>query len=87
MLNPFGPQKEPGLPSNTNLKKRMLQTVQASGVNDRIFQVVQAAFENALNKENVVLSRPERKLLFAQILKSVLDDMVTKLDNSTKSNS
>jgi hypothetical protein len=87
MLNPFGPQREPGLPSHVNLKKRMLQNVQASGVNDKIFEVVRAAFEDALNKENVVLSRPERKLLFAQILKSVLDDMVTKLNNSTKSNS
>ena len=26
MLNPFGPQREPGLSSYVNLKKRMLQT-------------------------------------------------------------
>lgn len=87
MLNPFGPQQEPGLSSYANLKKRMLQKVQASKVNDQIFQVVQNAFEEAMRTESIVLSRPERKLLFAQILKSVLDDMVNKLDNSTKSNS
>jgi hypothetical protein len=87
MLNPFGPQREPGLSSYANLKKRMLEKVQASKVNDQIFLAVQNAFEQAMNTENIVLSRPERKLLFLQILKSVLEEMITKLENSTKSNS
>ena len=86
-MNPFGPQQEPGLSAYVNLKKRMLQKVQSSNVNDQVFQVVQNAFEAALQNENIVLSRPERKLLFAQILKSVLEDMVSKLNNSTKSSS
>ena len=85
MLNPFGPQQDPGLSSYANLQKRMLQNIRASKINDQIFLVVQNAFENALQKENVVLSRPERKRLFSQILKSVLQDMVNKLENSTKS--
>lgn len=87
MLNPFGPQQEPGLSSYVNLKKRMQQNVQASRVNDRIFQVVQDAFENALNKENIILSRPERKRLFAQILRAVLEDMIRKLDERSNSTS
>lgn len=88
MLNPFGPQQEPGLSPYANLKKRMLQRIQASNVNDQIFQVVQNSFEQALQHEkNLILSRPERQLLFAQILKSVLEDMVKKLDNSKKSRS
>ena len=85
-LNPFGPQQEPGLSSYVNLKKRMLQNVQAANVNDQIFQVVQNAFENAMQKENIVLSRPERKRLFAQILKSVLEEMVRKLDDRSGTN-
>ena len=87
MLNPFGPQREPGLSSYVDLKKRMLQKVQALKVNDQIFLAVQNAFEQAMNTENIVLSRPERKLLFLQILKSVLEEMVKKLENSTKSSS
>jgi hypothetical protein len=87
MLNPFGPQREPGLSSYANLKKRMLEKVQASKVNDQIFLAVQNAFEQAMNTENIVLSRPERKLLFLQILRSVLEEMINKLENSTKSNS
>lgn len=86
MLNPFGSQQDPGLPSYVNLKKRMLQNVQAAKIDDQIFQVVQNAFENALQKENIVLSRPERKRLFAQILKSVLEDMAKKLDDHSGSN-
>ena len=86
MLNPFDPKREPGLSSYINLKQRMLKNVQAANVNDQIFQVVQNAFEQALNKENIVLSRPERKRLFAQILQSVLEDMVKKLDDRSSSN-
>ena len=85
-LNPFGPQREHGLSSYVNLKQRMLKNVQAANVNDQIFQVVQNAFENALQKENIVLSRPERKRLFAQILKSVLEEMVRKLDDRSGTN-
>ena len=85
-LNPFGPQRDPGLSSYVNLKKRMLQNVQAAKIDDQIFQAVQNAFENALQKENIVLSRPERKRLFAQILKSVLEEMVKKLDDRSGSN-
>ena len=85
MLNPFGPQQDPNLSSYLNLKRRMLQKVQDSKVNDQIFEIVRKAFEDALNQENVVLSRPERMRLFSQILKSVLEDMVRKLENSTKS--
>ncbi len=86
MLNPFGSQQDPGLYSYVNLQKRMLQKVQAARVDDQIFQVVQNAFEAALKEGNTVtlLSRPERKRLLSQILKSVLEDMLQKLDNSTK---
>jgi hypothetical protein len=85
MLNPFGSQQDPGLSSYVDLKKRITQKVQATDVNDQIFQAVQNAFENALGSENpvILLSRPERKRLFSQVLKSVLEDMVNKLDKKT----
>jgi hypothetical protein len=84
MLNPFGPQQDPGLYSYVNLQKRMLKNVQATRVNDQIFQTVQKAFEDALRQENIVLSNPERKRMLSQVLKSVLEDMLKKLDNSTR---
>ena len=79
MKNPFGPEPEP-LFSYVNLQKRMLQHVQATKVNDQIFQVVQKSFEDALRAENIVLSLPERKRMLSQILKSVMEEMIKKLD-------
>ena len=77
MKNPFGDQKIPG--SYHNLKERMYKKVSGE-VNDKIFGILQNAYENALNAENVVLSRPERNRLFSQIVKMIMDDMLKKLD-------
>jgi hypothetical protein len=85
MKNPFGPQQDPGLSSYVNLQKRMIQRVQSAKVSDQIFEVVQNAYEDALKAENIVLSRPERKRMLSQILKSVLEDMIKKLDDRSSS--
>jgi hypothetical protein len=85
MKNPFGPQEDPGLYSYVNLQKRVLQNVQAAKINDQIFNVVQRAFEEALQKENLPLARPERKRLLAQIIRQVLSDMLAKLEDSPSS--
>ena len=77
MLNPFGPQQVPG--SYVDLRKRMFQHVQDMKVNDQIFEVVKNAYERALIRENIVLSRAERMRMLSQIMKMVLDDMSKKL--------
>ena len=77
MLNPFAPQSDPG--SYLDLRKRMLQNVQYLRVEDKIFNVVRNAYEHALIRENVVLSRAERDRMLSQIMKMVLEDMVKKL--------
>lgn len=82
MKNPFGDQQVPG--SYHNLKERMYKKVSAN-VNDQILGILQKAYENALYEENVVLSRPERKRLFSQIVKMVMEDVLKKLDGSSKS--
>lgn len=80
MKNPFGPQQIPNPGSDyVNLKERMFKKVKSAKVNDRIFEIVQSAYENALAEENVVLSRPERQRLLSQILKMVLEDMSNRL--------
>jgi hypothetical protein len=80
MLNPFGPEKEPGLIYYAGLQKRMLQRVQLAKINDQVFQAVQQAYEDALKAEGIVISRPERIRMLYQILKLVLADMLKKLD-------
>jgi hypothetical protein len=81
MQNPFAP--EPASNSYTNLKERMFRQIQAARVNDHIFEIVQRAYEEALAKEYIVLSRPERQRMLAQVMRLVLDDMLKKLDDRT----
>ena len=79
MQNPFGPQPDSG--SYIDLKKRMLQRLQSFKVNNKILEVLQVAYEDALKEEHVILSTPERKRMLSQISKSVLEDMLKKLDH------
>jgi uncharacterized membrane protein YheB (UPF0754 family) len=84
MKNPFAPQQVPD--PYFDLQKRILQKVQDAQVNDQIFEVVQKAYEDTLKTENIVLLRQDRKRLLAQILKSVLGDMIKKLDPPSAKN-
>lgn len=79
MENPFDLQPDSG--SYKNLKERIFQNVQTSGISEQFFMTAQNAYENALAQENVILSRPERKRLYSQVIKLVLDDMSKNLDN------
>ncbi len=77
MKNPFGDQPIPG--SYHNLQERLYKKV-STQVNEQLFRDLQNAYEQALNEENVVLSRPERKRLFSQIITMVMQDMLNRLD-------
>lgn len=82
MKNPFGDQQIPG--SYHNLEERVYKKV-STNVNERIFEMTIRAYENALNEENIVLSRPERKRLLSQITKRVMEDLLKKLDGGSSS--
>lgn len=82
MKNPFGSQPVPG--SYKNLQQRIFQRVQAK-VNNQILGAVMQAYEDALNTENIVISRQERNRLFSQILKLVLEDVIKKHDGRSGS--
>ena len=76
MKNPFGDQQIPG--SYHNLKERMYKKV-SGDVSEQLYRDLQNAYERALTEENIVLSRPERKRLFSQIIGMVMEDMQKKL--------
>lgn len=75
MKNPFGDQQVPG--DYRNLKERMYKRVSAN-VNEKIASMLKNSFENALDEENVILSRPERKRLFSHIVEMVMNDILGK---------
>lgn len=82
MKNPFGDQQVPG--SYHNLKERMYKKVSVN-VSEPILEIMLKAYEKALDEENVVLSRPERKRLLSQILKMVMEDLLKKVDGGSSS--
>lgn len=81
MKNPFGDQQVPG--SYFDLQKRLLKKVQDTNVKDRIQNILQMTYEEALTSESVVLSRPERQRLFHQISKTMLQELLNQLDAPT----
>ena len=83
MQNPFS--SEPDAGSYIDLKKRMLRRIQAFKVNEQILEVLQVAYEDALKEEHVILSSPERKRMLSQISKSILEEMLKKLDDRATS--
>jgi len=80
MLNPGDLNKDFG--SYVNLKKRVFQRVQSSGINDKILDIARQACEEAIKAEGVVLARVEKKRLQTQVLKLILDEMSKGLENS-----
>jgi hypothetical protein len=78
MFNPPNPFPQSG--SYSDLAKRMTQSVQKE-LGNQMTEIIQHAFEKALNKENIVLSRPEKARLLRQITKTMLTDILTKLDS------
>ena len=84
MKNPFGPDPD-SFNSYNELKKRILAVVRTGKVYDQIFQVVQNAYDEMLRTENIPISNDEKKQLFPHILRAMLEDMLKKLDDRTRS--
>ena len=62
------------------LRARMGQALQGMGIQDQIFTLVQAAFEQTLRAESIVLSQSERKRLLRDLLKDTLAGMLAEID-------
>lgn len=65
--------------SYEDVRGRVLRHLQAAKVNDRVFELVEAAFNGALAEDELVLSRVEKRRLLADVLRSVLEEMSKRL--------
>jgi hypothetical protein len=74
MKNPFGDQKVPG--DCRNLKQRIYKKVKSAKVDEQIREIMVKAYEDALHEVNVVLSRAERKRLFSQIVRMMMEEII-----------
>jgi hypothetical protein len=80
MFNPPNSHPIPG--SYAGLLQRLTRRVLQTGVDDRIVELLQQAFESQLEREGVVLSRPERVRLYRQISKSVLTEVLGRVGSA-----
>jgi hypothetical protein len=78
MINFTGSPQDAG--SFAELLKRITQGVKAGNVEKKLTEVLGGAFDTELDRQHVVLSRPERKRLFDQVAKAVLTEIIDKLD-------
>ncbi len=68
--------------SYVNLLNRMIQNLRRRKAAEQILELLQQIFEQELEKEQVVLSRPERKRLFQQVTQALLKDLPGNPDGS-----
>jgi len=76
------PPPYPNSGSFNEALKRMTRLMQQHQIDDRIFEMLKQAFEKELGNANVTLSRPERIRLLQQVSKTILDDVLEKIDNA-----
>jgi hypothetical protein len=76
MMDPYDPSN--GM--YVNLRRRMVQNLKALGVEGTILEVVQTAYEATLKTENILLTPIEKKKLFSDVLKLLLEDMNNAFD-------
>ncbi len=77
MFNPPNPYPNPN--SYDDVLKKMTQRLRENGLDERILGILQQAFEQELDTGQIVLSRPERKSLFQQIVQTILTDALGKI--------
>lgn len=76
MLNSYDPSD--GM--YVNLRRRMVQNLKTLGVEGSIIEIAQTAYEKTLKTENILLSPIEKKKLFSDVLKLLLEDMSNRFD-------
>jgi hypothetical protein len=58
----------------------MTKALQAVKLDDQIIEMIKQAFENELQQQKMVLSRPEKKRLLGQVSKALLAGVLTKME-------
>ena len=77
MFNP--PNSLPDFGSYHDLLKKMTQRFMDAHLDEQIMRIFETKYEEELAARNIMLSRPERSRLYKQVVKAVLNDMLSKL--------
>jgi hypothetical protein len=66
-----------------DLRKRAIRRLKAAQIQHQVFEIIEKTYGEALAEENCLLSRAERKRLLLQVTRSLLKDMLQKLESSS----
>jgi hypothetical protein len=66
--------------SDDLILKRIVQQLRQGNIESRILEIVQQGFDNELDKNHILLARPEKLRLFQQSVKTILSEMLAKLN-------
>jgi hypothetical protein len=67
--------------SDFDLSKRITQQLRQGNIESQILEIIQQGFDKILDKEHILLSRPEKARLFRQSIKVMLTDMLAKIES------
>ena len=62
------------------LTARVLANLRKNQVNDQMFAEFEKQFNSTLDHHHIILSRPEKTRMMKSLLKSVLEDMLSRLE-------
>ncbi len=68
--------------SYDDLLKLITQHAQQNEIDNQIIEILKQFFEKELSKENRPFSRPERMRLFQQVTKTILANVLGKIDGA-----
>ena len=78
MFNSFGAYPNPN--SYEAVLKRMTERLQQNGVDEKILTLLKKAIELELEENTIILSRPDRNRLFREVSKTLMNNVLSKLD-------
>jgi hypothetical protein len=64
-----------------DISKRITQRLRQGNIESQILEIIQQGFEKELDKENILLSCPEKVRLFRQSVKVMWTDMIAKIES------
>jgi hypothetical protein len=67
--------------SDFDLSKRITQQLRQGNIESQILEIIQQGFDKILDKEHILLSRPEKACLFRQSIKVILTDMLADIES------
>jgi hypothetical protein len=66
--------------SEYDLSKRITQRLRQANIESQILEIIDRVYKEVLDKEHILLARPEKARLYFQSVKTILRDMLADIE-------